>query len=60
MGKWPLDVIQTKRKVPARELKLRGRPQKNPIKVDIETLIKPDIVDEEEVAILITKTTSKI
>lgn len=61
LAKWPIDITQTKRKTPTGETKPRGRPQKNPI---IETRIKipsPEVGDkEEEVAMLITETTSKI
>lgn len=54
-GRYP-----NKKKAPVGKPKPRGRPQKNPIEVCIEILIEPDIVGEEEVAMSITKTTSKI
>ena len=61
LAKWPLDVAQTKRKAPAGEPKPKGRPRKNPIQTRVETLTEPGIVgEEEEVAMSITETTSKI
>ena len=60
LAKWPLDITQTIRKAPAREPKPRGRPRKNPIEARIETPIEPEIVGEEEVAMSITETASKI
>ena len=60
LAKWPLDITQTKKKVPVEESKPRDRPQKNPIKVYIEIPMEPDIVSKIEVAISITKTIGKI
>ncbi len=60
LAKWPLDVTQAKRKAPAGEPKPRGRPRKNPIETPIEAPTEPGSVDEEEVAMSITETTSKI
>ncbi len=56
--KWPLEVVQPKRKAPAGEPKPRGRPRKNPI---VEPSVDPETaIEEEEVAMSITETTSKI
>ena len=60
MAKWPLDVTQTKRKIPAEEPKPRDKPEKDPIEAYIETLIELEIVGKEEVAMSITKIASKI
>ncbi len=60
LARWPLNVTQAKRKALAEELKPRDRLQKNPIKTPIETLTESESVDEEKVAISITRTTRKI
>lgn len=59
--KWSLDITQTKKKALAEEPKPRGKPQMNPIiKTRIE-IPSPEVRDEEEeITILITKTTRKI
>lgn len=60
LAKQLLDIIQIKKKAPAREPKPRDRPQKNPIEVCIKTPIEPEIVSEKEVVMSITETISKI
>lgn len=60
LAKWLLNVIQAKKKALIGELKPKGKLQKNPIKMSIETLIKPGNINEKKVTISITKTISKI
>ncbi len=60
LARWLLNITQAKKKALAKEPKPRDRLQKNPIKTPIEAPIESEIVDEEKVAMSITKTTSKI
>lgn len=60
LARWPLDITQAKRKAPIRKPKLRGKLQKNPIETPIEALTKLKSIDKEDVAMSITKITSKI
>lgn len=49
-----------KKKALVGEPKPKGRPQKNPIEIYIKISVDPVIIEGEEVALSITKTTSKI
>ncbi len=61
LAKWPLDATALKRKAPVGEPRPRSRPRKNPIiEPRIETPSPEVEGEEEEVAMSITETTSKI